>query len=458
MKQLTLKEHQSEIIEKILTQNIAKHIIAMDTGTGKTIVGLTLLKCLHSENMRSLIICPPILIQNAWLGDNSDFEEFDMSITPLDKKKIESNILRRPGIYVTSYAMVRLYQQYFKAVKYDMVILDESHLVCNRSSKTSRTIIGGWNNKEHKMEPGLKTKKLYMLTGSLIPNKEEQIYQQLKGCGYPLTWTAFKNRYFIMPRPMQPYIIKFNEACRSEFNDLVAKYTTVVESDVTEIGGIAKKYHDIYFTPSKDVQDMQYKVIKDKIVDIDGKKIAMDYLMTERAKLCQLARGFIKTETGEDIDVSRTPYKLYAEFINERADKEPYIVWYNYPYELEQLQKFTKVNYFTLRGGMTKKNQNEQIKTFKKSDSGVMFIQYSVGKNGLTLTNCSKMVFFSLKDDAEAWDQAQARIHRIGQTKDEVDYYIFIGRGTIDEAIYSSIINKTDMLKTLKEWIVNYEE
>jgi ERCC4-related helicase len=455
MKELVLKEHQYEILEKIISGDIKKHILAMDTGTGKTIVGLSILNCLYEKSMRVLIICPPILIQNAWMGDNEEFKDFQMDIIPLDKKKIESNILSKPGIYITSYNMVQLYQPYFRKYMYDIILLDESHKICNRSSKTSRTIIGGWNKTNKTMEPGLKADRFYLLTGSLIPNKEEQIYQQLKGCGYDRSWTYFKKKYFLQPKQMLPYIIVFDEQMRDDFNDLVAKYTTVVKSDVTELDGISKRFHEIKFTPSKETMMYQNKTIKEQIVHINGVDITMDYLMTERAKLCQLARGFIKDETGINHDVSRTPYKLYEDFIGSRADKRPFIVWYNYPYELDMLKKMTKVKHWELCGGLTKKQQNERISEFKASDSGVLFIQYSVGKNGLTLTNSKDMVFFSLKDDAEAWEQAQARIHRIGQKHMQLDYYVFIGRGTIDEAIYSSIINKTNMLNTLKNWIIN---
>lgn len=181
----------------------------------------------------------------------------------------------------------------------------------------------------------------------------------------------------------------------------------------------------------------------------------MDYRLTAIMKSRQVARGFITDNMGEKYyQISRTPYKMFEDFITTRADNEPYIVWYCFEYELKMLQKHTgKIKNWALNGGLTKTVQDKIIDEFKKSDNGVLFIQYAVGKNGLTLTNCKNMVFFSLEDNAESWQQSQARIHRIGQKSESVNYYVFICRNTIDEAIYQSLINKGNMIEDLKNWL-----
>lgn len=452
MKELVLKPHQYEIIEKIYDKDIKKHILAMDTGTGKTIVGLTLASLYEADKKRSLVICPPILINNAWVGDNEDF--FNMKMIPLDKKKIESNLFKREnGIFITSYTMVMLYESYFKSCKWDMIILDESHKICNRTSKTSRTIIGGWNKETKLMESGLKCDRMYLLTGSMVPNNEQQIYQQIKACGYSYSWTKFKQAFFISPRPMMPYIIEFNEMMREQYNKLVSKYSTVVESDDTELSDIKKVFNTIKFNLSKEADDICQAIRKDGIFEINKKQVPIDYNITGIAKLRQVARGFVKDNEGIEHEISNISYKMYEDFI-ERAEDRPFIVWYCYSYEIEKLEKYTKkIPYWTLRGGLSKSEQDRIISEFKKSKNGVLFIQYSVGKNGLTLTNCRDMLFFSLEDNAESWEQAQARIHRIGQTAEQVNYYIFIARNSIDEIIYNSLVSKTDMIKDLKEYV-----
>lgn len=456
MKELELKYHQFKIVEQIMTDKRKKLIVPMDTGTGKTITGLTVLKLLEAENKRTLIVAPPILIQNAWVADNKEFATFQMNIQELDKQKIESEIFKTPGISATSYNMVMRYKTHFNKYHWDIILLDESHKIANRDSEISKAFAGGWCKKIKKKVSGLVCDRAYLFTGTMIPNNEEQILQQIRMCGYKDSWTNFKNTFFDSPVVNHPYIIEFRESMRPTFNNLVAKYTTdVITKDDTELKDIDKDFKIIRFNPSEKVIDTQRAIIKDHIVKLDDNIITIDYVISSIAKLRQVSRGFIMDNTGGTIKLSNTPYQMFKEFINDRANKTPYIVWYCYKYELEELKKTidTGVKSWVLKGGLSKTVQTQIINDFKSTDSGVMFIQYGVGKNGLTLTNCHNMVFFSLEDNNESFTQAQDRIHRLGQKKDTVNYYIFQCRGSIDEQIYKSLIKKGDMLEDLKDWI-----
>lgn len=62
------------------------------------------------------------------------------------------------------------------------------------------------------------------------------------------------------------------------------------------------------------------------------------------------------------------------------------------------------------------------------------------------------MIMFELVDNNEFFIQGQDRLHRIGQQND-VNYYLFIARDSIEEVIYKSLINKTDILMDLKAYI-----
>lgn len=455
MKDLELKHHQFKIVEQIMSDSRKKLIVPMDTGTGKTITALTILTLMGAEKKRSLIIAPPILINNAWLADNEEFNQFQLPITPLVKQNIEDMVFKNNGIYITSYNMVMLYERQFKSVKWDIVILDECHKIANRGSKTSLAIAGGYSKKRGKCT-GLNCDRAYLFTGTMVPNNEEQILQQIKMCGYTNSWTAFKNKFFDTPVPMHPYIIKFKESMREEYNQLVAKYTTeVIKKEDTELSDIQKNWHILRFKPDKEMLKIQDEIIKDQLVQMGDKTITIDYTLSELSKLRQVSRGFIMDEDKNVYNISRTPYKIFGEFVNDRADKMPFIVWYCFKHELEGMLDIidTKINRWVLSGGLSKKVQDDLISGFKKSDNGIMFIQYGVGKNGLTLTNCRDMIFFSLEDNNESFTQAQDRIHRIGQKESAVNYYTLQSRGMIDNAIYQSLINKGNMLEDLKDWL-----
>ena len=79
---MKLKIIQYKILKEITDNGYKKRIIAMDTGTGKTIVGLMLIALFHKPKHKTLIICPPILIDNVWIPENEYFNIYNDNIIP----------------------------------------------------------------------------------------------------------------------------------------------------------------------------------------------------------------------------------------------------------------------------------------------------------------------------------------------------------------------------------------
>jgi SNF2 family DNA or RNA helicase len=67
---------------------------------------------------------------------------------------------------------------------------------------------------------------------------------------------------------------------------------------------------------------------------------------------------------------------------------------------------------------------------------------------GITLTAANTMVFYSLDYSMSNFEQAKARIHRVGQ-KENCSYIYLIAKGTVDEKVLKTLRNKSDLAKTL---------
>ena len=67
---------------------------------------------------------------------------------------------------------------------------------------------------------------------------------------------------------------------------------------------------------------------------------------------------------------------------------------------------------------------------------------------GLTLTAASTMVFYSLDYSMSNYEQAKARIHRVGQ-RNPCTYIHLIAKGTVDEKVLTALRNKADLAKAL---------
>ena len=98
--------------------------------------------------------------------------------------------------------------------------------------------------------------------------------------------------------------------------------------------------------------------------------------------------------------------------------------------ELEKLG----IPYFLLDGKTNASKRMEMATAFNNSERTVFLISLKAGGTGLNLTGASRVILYDLWWNPAVEQQAAARAHRIGQTKD-VDVVRIISKGTIEENI-----------------------
>jgi len=74
--------------------------------------------------------------------------------------------------------------------------------------------------------------------------------------------------------------------------------------------------------------------------------------------------------------------------------------------------------------------------------------QIATAALGITLTAASTMVFFSMDYSMSNYEQARARIHRVGQ-KNACSYIHLVVKNTIDEKVIKALRDKSDLAKAL---------
>jgi SNF2 family DNA or RNA helicase len=67
---------------------------------------------------------------------------------------------------------------------------------------------------------------------------------------------------------------------------------------------------------------------------------------------------------------------------------------------------------------------------------------------GVTLTAASTMVFYSLDYSMSNFEQAKARIHRVGQ-KENCTYIYLAAQGTVDVRVIRALRDKADLARML---------
>ena len=89
---------------------------------------------------------------------------------------------------------------------------------------------------------------------------------------------------------------------------------------------------------------------------------------------------------------------------------------------------------------------NGQIKdltAYENYDNCVTFVQYQAGAMGLNLQKSNKIIYFTLPQSSEHFEQSMKRIHRIGQ-KNNCFYYLLMVKNSVEEDILQTLKMRKD--------------
>ena len=167
--------------------------------------------------------------------------------------------------------------------------------------------------------------------------------------------------------------------------------------------------------------------LKEKAVEVEGKELIGNSSFSIRLTLRMLASQY-----------SESKLERFKELIESTSDRV--IVFYNFN---EELRKMRVICEKLGRPISVINGAEKDLSNYNDEENSVTLVQYQAGAMGLNLQRANNMIYFSLPERSELFEQSKKRIHRIGQ-KSSCTYYILESRGTIDKAIYQALRRKQD--------------
>jgi SWI/SNF-related matrix-associated actin-dependent regulator 1 of chromatin subfamily A len=135
---------------------------------------------------------------------------------------------------------------------------------------------------------------------------------------------------------------------------------------------------------------------------------------------------------------SEGKFEAFKDFAGRIIEHEKLVVFCWYKNTINKIKELFP-NVLTIYGDNTPEEIDKNKKLFQNDEKyRIIVCSYKKGYAGHTLTAASKMVKLELSWTAAMEDQAEDRIHRIGQ-KDMVNIYYLLGRDTVDDHMYSII-------------------
>lgn len=450
---LTLMRHQQ--LGREIARWRDRFCFFYDTRTGKTPLSLSIIydDLKANPSHKWLVVCPLILIDNAWLEDAKTFFPGIKTVSchATTPKKRAEKLAQSASIYITNVESFAKYKEDFEKIGFHGCIVDESSTMKSHKSKTSEALV----------DFAQKMKRFYLLSGTPAPNGEWEYYKQLQAIdfyGVQESYTQFKNYFFTDISHNSNYeklVVRPDR--KDELHAMIKKYSLYVDKeDVLTTPG--RTFHEVEFE-LPDALKKQYNQMKnDLCIELnveDGVKITAPSAAAKLNKLNQITSGFIMDtkaikENKFYADSNLSEWYLLDDFRFKKLqdllessnirDKQV-LIWANYRKEFELIQSLLGERCRCIYGGTTIAEKNESIQLFKSGKIQYLIANPASADKGLTLTNAHISIYFSLNWSYELFKQSMERIYGdIRKQPNHCHYYIFIAKNSIDRILYSEVL------------------
>jgi SNF2 family DNA or RNA helicase len=401
-------------------------ILSDDMGLGKTLQTLCFIQYLVEKGSQYpvLVIMPTSLIYN-WHQEAAKFTP-NLKILVYRGLQREKEIenFNQYDLILTSYGVARNDEAQLSQCPFEYMILDESQIIKNYSSKTAQAL------RNYSV-----TRRL-TLTGTPIENTTMDLWSQMNFLNPGLLGgeTFFRNYY------SNPIDKEGNPARAEKLRSLIKPFIIRRTKDqvATEL---PPKVEQVHYCEMTEEQTSCYEAEKSRyrnafLDDLKTKGAAKSKfnLLAGLQKLRQIALhpemvGYKKTPSGKFEELIRMTTEIV-----EKGSKV--LIFSQFVKMLNILKKELKEKEipFAYIDGSVKDRMEEVEKFQKDSDCQVFLISLKAGGTGLNLTAAEYVFILDPWWNPAAERQAADRAHRIGQDK-TVFIYKFISKDTIEEKI-----------------------
>lgn len=423
--------------------------LLMEMGCGKTITSIAVAGALYQfGKINRILIVAPLSILGVWDEEFEKFADFPYTLTVLkgssSKKKEQLEEVSDKGlqIVVVNYESAWRLERELLRFNADLIVADEGHKIKSAQTSVSKSM--------HVL--GDKARYRMLLTGTLITNKEIDVFSQYRFIDSDIFGTsfyAFRNRYFDM-LGYGNHTPVFRKYLREDFlKKMHSVAYRVTKAECLDLPEITEEVRTVELEPK--AMKLYSNLEKESYTQMAGSEVSAVNVLTRLLRLSQITGGHLTDDEGDDNAVSTAKLDALSDIVDSAvAEGKKLIVMARFIPELNDIQELLEkkgVGYAVVRGGV--KNRDEEIRRFQEDDDCRVFVgQIAAAGLGITLTAASTMVFYSLDYSMSNFEQAKARNHRVSQ-KENCLYIYLIAKNTVDRKVFRSLRNKVDLAKLL---------
>ncbi|MBI3050205.1 MAG: DEAD/DEAH box helicase family protein [Acidobacteria bacterium] len=440
--------YQLETVRRVLRDFRGRVLLADEVGLGKTIEACLALKEYWMRGLvsKALILTPPSLV-GQWVDELTS--KFDLAAATAEPGKVgpDDDLWDRHAIVVASLPLVRqrAYRARMSAIEYDLVIVDEAHVLKNRDSAAWRLV------------NELKKRFLLLLSATPLGNDLSELYNLilLLKPGLLKTEAQFRRDFGGLGALREP---SRRDRLRTLLREVMVRNTRS-HIDVRLPRRLAATEVVPPTEAESELQQQLSSYVRARYPDgarTDRWRVMMLQMQagSSPAAVGAALERYHAGELDSDLDRLRAraarvgePAKTKALIDLLRRSDEKKIVFTRFRATLDHLQTALEAAGFrvaTFHGGMNAADKDRAIQRF--ADHATILVSTEVGGEGRNLQFCRTVINYDLPWNPMQLEQRVGRVHRIGQTR-EVFVFNFCLTGSLEEYILKVLHEKLNLFE-----------
>ena len=425
--------YQQYAIERIIQDT---HVgLLLDMGLGKTVITLTAINALlldYLDVSRVLVIAPKKVAEATWQTEAGKWEHLRhlTMATALGtaKERLEAVESGANVTVINRENVPWLVQKVGERWPFDMVVVDESSSFKNPGAqrfKALRKMLG-------------RIRRLVILTGTPAPNGIMDIWAQIylldRGERLGRYISHYRERYFDFNPWRHEYTAKPGafEAVQKKIGDLCVSMSAADYLTMPEL-----ITHDVPVVLGKDAQAKYRQMEREMVLELGEEEISAMSAATLTGKLLQLCGGCVYDAAGQAHEIHRDKLEALGELV-EGLGEDHALLFYGYRHELPGIME-------TLKGYRVRVlDSHEDADAWNRGEVDVLVAHPASCAYGLNLqAGGHHVIWYTLTWSLELYQQANARLHRQGQTRPVIVHRLLV-KGGADEDVAAALEGKAD--------------
>lgn len=415
-------------------------LIADEMGLGKTIQALA---WVHYANAYPALCIVPASVKLNWAREIQKFLPPEISVTLLYGRKVNKNgrvtlfrkfkgVSNTKSITIINYDIIDAWKDHILETPPKTVILDEVQMIKTNSARRTKAAKLICKGRDH----------VISLSGTPILNRPSEFFN----CLNILDPEQFKDFWsyankFVGPRSTAHGWSFTGAKNKNDLHQLLKK-TVMLRRLKTDV---------LKELPAKQRSVIPYEIDnRAEYIYAENQFIAWvkENYGEERAIRASNAEALAKIEYLKQLTVKGKMKQIYS-WVNDflESTDQKLIVFAIHRATVDQIHTTYGGKSVKIYGGMSLPDRQESIDRFQKDD-GVRLLVGNIKSagTGINLTAASTTCFIELGWTPAEHDQAEDRVHRIGQEAESVNAYYLVAERTIEEDIAFLLDQKREVI------------